>query len=117
MPNIDADARKDASGPMRFRVKIGAMDELVADPLWRPFMTADPFIFAATGLANSYTFTVQDIETPMAVDDAPPEDTSDFDHMWPASEPVPAPPRPSAITRATRGTLGALKKFFNTSGD
>jgi hypothetical protein len=39
--------------------------------------------------------------------------------MWPAREPEPLskPPQRSAITRATRGTIGALKKFFNASGD
>jgi hypothetical protein len=118
-PNVDADATKNASGPMRFRVKTGVTGELAAEPLWRPFMTADPFIFAATGLVNAYMFTVEDLETNQAFDVDPPQDEVNFEDTWRAHkpEPVSKPPRPSAITRATRGTLGALKKFFNASGD
>jgi hypothetical protein len=118
-PNIDADASKAASSPMRFRVKTGATGELIADPLWRPFMTADPFIFAATGLANAYMFTAQDVETQQALDeDVSSQDKLVLDDMWPAraSEPISTPPRPSAIKRAT-STFGALKRFFNASGD
>jgi len=118
-PNIDADASKAASSPMRFRVKTGATGELIADPLWRPFMTADPFIFAATGLANAYMFTAQDVEAQQAFDeDESSLDKLVLDDMWPAraSEPIPAPPRPSAIKRAS-STLSALKRFFNASGD
>lgn len=119
-PNVDPNASKSASGPMRFRVKTGATGELAAEPLWRPFMTADPFIFAATGLTNAYMFTVEDLQTQQAFADDPPQDDVNFEDMWPAREPEPLPkppPRRSAITRATRGTLGALKKFFNASGD
>jgi hypothetical protein len=119
-PNVSPDASKSASSPMRFRVATGAAGELVADPLWRPFMTADPFIFAATGLANAYMFTVQDVEMQEPFEVEPSRDDLLLDDMWPpppAPEPLPARSRPSAITRATRGTLGALKRFFNASGD
>ena len=119
-PNIDVDASRAASSPMRFRVKTAATGELIADPLWRPFMTADPFVFAATGLANPYMFTAQDVETQQAFDeDDSSEDQFTSDDMWPArpAEPISALPRPSAIKRATTGTFGALKRFFNASGD
>lgn len=118
-PNVDADASKNASRPMRFRVKAGTTGELVADPLWRPFMSADPFIFAATGLANAYTFTAQEIEMQPTFEEESSEDHVNFGDLWSEREPEPvsAVPRSSAIKRATRGTLGALKKFFNASGD
>jgi hypothetical protein len=118
-PNVNADESKKASSPMRFRVRTGTTGELIADPLWRPFMTADPFIFAATGMANAYTFTVQDVEM-QELEIEHSRDNLRLDNMWappPLPEPLPAPPRSSAITRATRGTLGALKRFFNASGD
>jgi hypothetical protein len=119
-PNVNADASKKTSSPMRFRIKTGATGELIADPLWRPFMTADPFIFAATGLANAYTFTVQDVEMQEQFEIEDSADRLHLDDRWaplPLPEPLPAPARPSAITRATRGTLGALKRFFNASGE
>jgi hypothetical protein len=121
-PNVDADTSENASSPMRFRVKTGSTGELVADPLWRPFITADPFIFAATGLANAYTFTAEDVEIQQAFEPFEDKSSPDYpilDDIWPdrAPEPPSAPPRRSAIERATRGTLGALKRFFNASGD
>ena len=116
-PNVDADASKSASGPMRFRVKTGSAGELAAEPLWRPFMTVDPFIFAATGLVNGYMFTIQDLENAQALGDDVPQEEAAFDDTWPEEPAPPAPPKPSAFTRAKRGTLGALKRFFNASGD
>ncbi len=116
-PNTDVDATKSSSGPKRFLVKMGSTGEFAAEPLWRPFLTADPFIFAATGLVNSYMFTVQDLERDETFEDEAPQD----EEPEPEREMVPPapqnPPQPSALTRATRGTLGALKRFFNASSD
>jgi len=66
---------------------------------------------------NGYMFTIQDLENAQALGDDVPQEEAAFDDTWPEEPAPPAPPKPSAFTRAKRGTLGALKRFFNASGD
>ena len=90
---------------------------MVADPLWRPFITADPFIFAATGLANAYTFTAEDVEIQQAFEPFEDKSSQDYpilDDIWPArAERAFGSSRRSAIERA-HVARSALSEGFST---
>ncbi len=59
-PNADPNTGRPTSAPARFRTKNDSPG-LDSAPLWRPFLTADPFIFAATGISNVYMFTFDEV--------------------------------------------------------
>lgn len=112
-PNIDPNV--DIKSRARFRTTNSNGAE--AAPLWRPFLTLDPFVLATTGYPSAYAFSLKEVA---GIRDEPPEEPIFTDE--PASsgdgkvppmdepdvEPQPAPPRPSLISR--------LFGWFNAAG-
>jgi hypothetical protein len=56
-PNLDPHQK----GDRRFR-RVSVSGPRSLNEFWRPFLTADPFLFAATGLGNAFTFAFGQID-------------------------------------------------------
>jgi hypothetical protein len=108
-----------ASPEQQFRFRVNGTDAM---QLWWPFLSADPFIFAATGMAGYYMFTPEDVQAEIAPGHENGSDALQIE--WTQSpdggnapweyDPEP-PPDHSPIQPERRPWLRRLRNYFNAN--